>query len=801
MVRKISIFFAVLLFSVCAAAQYQAEHSITDFSKMMANHVNPFNLPDGAALEARNVRANQTIGALSKRPPMLLYGDAGSGSITGMHKYYKANDDKFTIVSTGTELKADYNGDRTFITLRDGLTDGARFTFATYKNNAIACNGVNSCQKYDGHTLTTADTDGARTAEYLTADLGAAFAELNTGTNLDAQKWYSYKVMFSTATADYYSDAISNPILTGASVHNITLTGIPLGPSGTTNRYIYRTEGQSLQADLASATYKLAGTISDNSTVTWNDAVADGSLTTTWSASGKTALTPPIGKFVLIHKEKVWIANNPSYKSDIYWSNTFRPDVFNPIDYEPIRQDDGDEITGLFNILGVIAIAKTNSWMKFVTLSADEDQWQVLGPYSNIGVQSPYASAYSPLGIIFLSKDGLYIFNGESAQLISDIVTSELRDALWTSRNRFAGAYYTNEYHLAYTSQSSGASVNNRVLVFDLERNAYVIDDKNISAFTVFDSGTDEGGLYSGSSLSDGEIFANNEETVNLIFKTKADLELWTSDDAVIYGTENDAFVEIGWTESLDDLVAVAFNDPAYANATLLRPDTDGTLTSPAIQTNAESYDKLYWNETLGNDGDITFQIRSAASAAAITGVNWDSIVTTPTGSDISGSTANVWTQIRANLSTTNILTSPRLERLNNYVIKLVYNREGNYAEDSVNGLWESGLMSFGEPRRMKRIWEIETYYEGDEGIVTVDLVGMDGDVVGTFDIDLSVNPNSSQSDGYVGNDLAKSYLYRFTLDGTVPVDYFFKYRVTDSGTSTWKVYRIATRFSFEDPI
>ena len=199
------------------------------------------------------------------------------------------------MLSTSTTLEiGDATGTGT-TTISSDLTDGKRWQFVTFKDVAIGMNGFDNPIKYDGKTTTTANTDGARTAGELCADLGAPFAELNTGTDLTAARWYQYKVQYLVSDVGYYSTARSNPILTGAAVHNITLTDIPIGPTGTTARYIYRTAGNTSKTNVeADTTFYLAATLSDNTTRTYNDDMDDTTLATktAWSTAGKYSSTP-----------------------------------------------------------------------------------------------------------------------------------------------------------------------------------------------------------------------------------------------------------------------------------------------------------------------------------------------------------------------------------------------------------------------------------------------------------------------------------------------------------------------------
>lgn len=802
----ISLVIALLFPSVCFA-QWTGTHEIRDFSKLLTSHVNPFLVKDGAAVEAKNLRANNTYGALSKRSAMLSYGTAGSFAITGLHRYYQSDGDQYLIAAGSTYLKADKNNSGTFVTIKDELTDGRRWSFVTYMDKMIGVNGADNPQKYDGHTLITANTDGSRTANNLSTDLGAPYAELNTGSNLDAESWYQYKVAFYNGSTYYFSTARSNPILTGATVRDITLTDIPLGPSGTTHRYIYRTLGAASRALVeADTTFYLVGTIANNTAATFNDSVTDataddGSAPTWATVSAGSDLTPPVAKFAEIHREKLWLAHHPSYTSDVYWSYAFKPDIFNAADYEQIRPDDGDEITFIKNQLGILVIGKTNSIMKFSTISSDSDQWSVLGPYSYVGCPAPYSAVDSPLGIIYLAKNGIYVFNGESSQLISDAVTPELRDVLWTNRSNVAAVYYDNEYQMAYTSVESGASVNDRVIVFDVQRDSYSIDDKSLSAFEVFDSGTDEGTLYSGSSLSDGKVFAHSFSMSEVVYRTKSDLKTGTTDSVGVLGAERFPVLELTWGIGCNDstLAGLTTNSAELDGAITDRPETLGYWYSPVIEINATDLDKLYWSESLGGYGDITFAVRLAATSAGVAGEAWSSEFSSPSGSDLSALTANKYIQLRATFTTTDIVYTPAIFNMDNHAIRLSYSKEGTVAETAIPTVYTTGWMDLGVQQRKKRIWEIEVFYEGNEGNVDFTIENLDGDISKSFTINLEVDPADDLTDGYVGNNASKSFLWRAPIEEDTPIGEFWQYTIEDDGITAWEIYKINTRFSVED--
>lgn len=793
------------LITVTAFCQNTAVYTISDFSKLLQSQVSPYLTPKNAATVARNVRSNDIYGSLAKRQAMRLYGTLCDSAITSLHRYYESDGTDTLLATCSSYIKKGDESGGTAVTLRDQLTSGLRWTWVTYKDKAIGCNGTDNCQKYDNHTVTTTNTDGARTASILTADLGAPFAELNTGSNLDASAWYQYKMQYTDGSTTWYSDAVSNPINTGSSVRDVTLTDIPLGPSGTTSRSIYRTEGQSSRSALSSATFKLVASIADNTTTTYNDAIADGSLTTNWSTSGKVSITPPKFKYITIHKERLFGANGPSANSYIYWSYAFKPDLFDVNDYDFVRIDDGDEITFLKPILGKLAIGKTNSITNFETQSNTDSEWRFY-TYSFVGCPAPYSAVVSPLGIIYLSWDGVYVYNGEASELISDVVTSEVRDILVSNLNNAAGVYFQNEYQLAYTSEAGGGSDNDSVLVFDITRNSYAIDDKNINSYVIFDSGSDFGTLYSGSSLTDGKVLAHSTALSTLVLKLKSEFDAGTKDSITIDGTENEPTLSLGWGITINDssLSGVTLDSVAYSSAIIDRPDTSGYWWSPAIQVNASNYDKLYWNEELGCCGNVTWAIRSAVSSSSVTAdaLSWSSEFGTPSGSDVSALTANEYLQLRLTESTTDITETPIVDRLNNFVVKLVYSRVGSSGETAINSLWESGYDDFGSPTMPKRLIFLNVYYSGTSGTMTVGYENDRGDIDQSFNIDLSISPTSSSTDQYFGTETNKVYKFLIPVNSTTnptPVGRKFKFLISEGGITSWNVYRIDIGYAKEE--
>lgn len=774
-------------------------YEISDFSGMLKSHISPYLIPKNAAGQALNVRGNTTFGGIAKRERMRTLSDCRASAVKSLHRYYKSDDTKYLIQTASTMMDYidDSSGDCT--ALATGLSDSKRWSFVTYKDVAIGTNGTDNVKKWDGLT-TTGTADGARTANDLITDLGAPFAELNAGTNLDNGAWYQYRVAFYDGSVYKYSTARSNPILNGAPNRDIRLTDIPLGPSGTTSRIIYRTEGQASRAAVvATSDFKRIATISDNSTRTYNDAISDATWAAdsapTWATvSAGTNVTPPKAKFALIHKDRLFLANDPSGavsgRSTLDWSDILNPDYFNTAsDYELIRPDDGDEITGIFNLYGILTIAKTNTWQKFYTDEATSTNWSISSPFSFVGCAAPYSAKNTISGIIYLGRHGLYIFNGQNSELISDSVTDVTRDILETNFNEVAGMYNNNQYFMAYTSDDAGSGFNDRVLVFDMVRNSYVLDTKNIDSWVAFEGVDDFGTLYSGSSATDGEVSAHSGSFIILNYRYKSQFEAGTRDSVVYGGTEDEPFVSLGWDETWATAAGVW---SGQGSSTWQVEETPGYWYSPIVQVDAASLDKLFWNEELGSAGDVTWAVRTGASSGAVSAASWSSEFSNPAGSDISALTANTYIQFRAKLTTSDFSVTPYLVWENSFVMKMTYAKEGLTGETSVLSLWQSGMTDMEAGEYPKRIKEIQVYYEAADA--TLNLAFENDQGVGqNFDIVMSTDPDASTTDTYFGNDVENIFTWMPPV-ANVPVGRKWRFTITETGTNEWKINRIVVR-------
>ena len=145
-----------------------------------------------------------------------------------------------------------------------GTLSGSASTTYYYEVTAIGPNGESlpsSEISMNGASFTPLTSPGAPTVGSPSAG-----GSVTLGT-------HSYKITFVTANGETTGGTTSSQVnVTTGGTQTVPLTAIPTGPAGTTKRSIYRTVAGDTGA------YKLVATLNDNSTTTFNDTVADGSL-------------------------------------------------------------------------------------------------------------------------------------------------------------------------------------------------------------------------------------------------------------------------------------------------------------------------------------------------------------------------------------------------------------------------------------------------------------------------------------------------------------------------------------------
>jgi len=531
----------------------------------MNNLVEDLDLKNKWVEIAQNCRFEEEPGAVDKRAPMTYYNTTtlGSGAfgMTGLFRYYTSGGDAEFISVHDTSA---YTGTATPI--RTSLTAGKRSSFVTYKDLLYGCNGSDNIWVYDG-------------SDDVTWEMGACKIVVSTATgSLDSTAAYSYQVAITVSGATHICGAISNPITTSTS-GAMEVTNIPLGPAGTTNRILYRTEGG--DAPSTHGNYDIVATLADNTTTIYTDTIGDGSLGAT---VGAITDDQPKGAELRIHRERMFITRDPDSPSKIYYSNTYLPHFIQQttnLDYMDISPEDNDEISGIPIQLGTMICIKKNTIRKLhiasPTSGADPTTWYADDPLAWNGSPAPWSITQTPLGIVFLGWDHWYLFDGAGARpIIDEFDTKEILDANYQDT---VGFYHKGIMLAAYTDKTAANQYHDRVMRYNFKRKALSFDvwtSDTIVGPNCFASrsGDDETGeLYYGDSQQ-AYILKDKEAEDSYRLRTKAECLAGTTTGSFIGGTQAVPYITIG---SIDAAQAIPDNIIIFWDNPTTTPGSDWT--------------------------------------------------------------------------------------------------------------------------------------------------------------------------------------------------------------------------------
>jgi hypothetical protein len=368
--------------------------------------------------------------------------------------YYKESADPEVIVSSGTSI-AKINSTYGFTDIKTGLTGDGLFTdMHQFMNKLFMSNGTDVGQVYNGTAV--------HNIGYPIPTSNCTAAQDATAGGLEA-KTYKYKVTY------YYEDGESNECAATTSQlavvdESIALSSIPVSAdSRVTARYIYRTIGDG-------ETYKLLTTLSDNTTTTYLDSLADSSLGADIETDNN---TPPLYDFCVNHKGRLWFAIGTT----LWYSKALHPEAVPLSYYWDIGKQDGDEITAIkVNLGSLVIFKKYSTWVISGDIPTGTTADMVLQQVNpTLGCINSNTIAHAGNDLLFLAPN-LGVFrlhriilsttDSMDAQSISDKITTTIANLNKTYLELAAAESYNHKYYLCVPSAT--AEENDICLVLDL---------------------------------------------------------------------------------------------------------------------------------------------------------------------------------------------------------------------------------------------------------------------------------------------------------------------------------------------
>lgn len=219
----------------------------------------------------------------------------------------------------------------------------------------------------------------------------------------------------------------------------------------------------------------------------------DGITGTTTNMTVPTGLTT--AKYVKQFNNYLFLANvtvsSSTYPTRVYYSNINVNNTWTSTDWLSVSINDGQEITGLEVLSDRLVVFKTRSIYN-IYFTGDSDIPFILpgGGKSNssVGCVAPGSIQSVMNGLVFLAQDGLYYYDGNSSEKISDRITTTLQSYNTTSFGNAVSCIYRlkNRYMLALPESAT----NNKVIVWDYYNNAFSLyTGMSPSAMAIFWSG------------------------------------------------------------------------------------------------------------------------------------------------------------------------------------------------------------------------------------------------------------------------------------------------------------------------
>lgn len=303
--------------------------------------------------------------------------------------------------------------------------------------------------------------------------------------------------------------------------------------------------------------------------------------------------TPPSnGKYVVVWKNRLWIANTSAGKSRLHYSNEGNPEDWTTVGaagFIDVDKNDGDEITGIIPMGPVLYVFKKRTVHRLT--GHDPQSFDLQPIVLNRGCVAPRSIVAMGPFVMYMSDYGIHSINpnGNVDGLLSDAVQFDIEDLSESVKGLSAAGKIRDLYILAYDSNADGK--NDTAFVLDVRTGAWSKwSNINVSVFVttlqsaLISGGSDKTILRTHNSGEDDEGVA-----IEMIWRSRQfDLGDWT-----------------GFKSVLDVFFAAK---PIAGKTVTVRVRVDGVQVDTFSET-------LTAFQVLGTDGDCFITGKDAAFA------------------------------------------------------------------------------------------------------------------------------------------------------------------------------------------
>jgi len=436
-------------------------------------------------IQATNI--DYTEGSIQKEGGSSKYNStaiSGTPSILSGHDWNPDSSTQRMIVQTSEgKLLRDTGGGSFSTTLKSGLDTSAIGYFAeggseliTGNRKLFFFNGADMPQVLSGDGVTTTDIG----AGGIDAPTSAVLVELagDGAGNLDTSVVYTYKCTYVNANGETSGNTVSANITPTGGDGKVDLT-IPVSLHvSASKRKVYRTEG-------GGSVYKLLTTIEDNTTTTYTDNIADGSLGATIPASNTAgsqpsdwtgANYPSVGAN---HEGRFWAAGAANFPHTFYYTELSNHEDF--VGQINIFPGESEKIVAAISYKGYLVVWKYPFGIYSIdTGNLNTSDWRVTKLNSSTGGVSPNC-------VVVVDDDAVFLDNSGNFQKISAVtefgdvsarnLSREAEMDIWIRENidlsvlhKCGSVWHAKKREARFALTKSGGSNNNVQVVIDFNR-------------------------------------------------------------------------------------------------------------------------------------------------------------------------------------------------------------------------------------------------------------------------------------------------------------------------------------------
>ena len=370
-------------------------------SKGLRNDTSRKFVPSNYFYKIENFNYDDIIGASRILFPAIKYNASVSADIDGIFEFTYVNNSSVSVnesiaVVNGLVVKDFLTSP---VTIYTGLTAGHKCTFAILNDQLFISNGYDIILVYT-------NVDGTPVVK----EMGAPYAR-DSGVSGNPDGTYYYALTYVVNGVELITGTVSNTLTVATNQISLTL---PVGPTDTDERKLYRTEA-------GGSTLKLVATISDNTTTTYTDNIADGSLGATIGAVNSAAPKP---QFISVKDERLIGVKNNARPNYFYASETEVEVLFNTIGVSDVsgQGNDNSPLVGMaLDYNQIVVFSQKSIYLIGLGTATTVQQTNAnIGCLDGFTVSKVPENAGMPGGLMFVSNEyDIRIFNGNIATTLA----------------------------------------------------------------------------------------------------------------------------------------------------------------------------------------------------------------------------------------------------------------------------------------------------------------------------------------------------------------------------------------------